>query len=103
MIRRLLITATLVVTSLTLSLTGCKSSGGPEVTTLSGAGSTFAYPLYSAWASEYGKLHPEIQVNYQSIGSGGGIVRYQRASVAESTHLRPSALIADSSRRISLS
>jgi phosphate transport system substrate-binding protein len=41
--------------------------------TLTGAGSTFAYPLYSKWASVYLQSHPRIQVNYQSIGSGGGI------------------------------
>jgi phosphate transport system substrate-binding protein len=40
---------------------------------LTGAGSTFANPLYTAWASEYAKLHPGMQINYQSIGSGGGI------------------------------
>lgn len=40
---------------------------------LTGAGSTFAYPLYSTWASQYHKLHPNVEVNYQSIGSGGGI------------------------------
>src|SRR6202451_962065 len=42
-------------------------------TTLNGAGATFPYPMYSKWFSEYKKLHPEIQMNYQSIGSGGGI------------------------------
>src|SRR5579863_1778047 len=42
-------------------------------TTLNGAGATFPYPMYSKWFSEYHKLHPDIQVNYQSIGSGGGI------------------------------
>ena len=42
-------------------------------TTLNGAGATFPYPMYSKWFSEYNKLHPDIQVNYQSIGSGGGI------------------------------
>src|SRR5437667_7764113 len=42
-------------------------------TTLNGAGATFPYPMYSKWFSEYNKLHPEIQFNYQSIGSGGGI------------------------------
>lgn len=41
--------------------------------TLTGAGSTFAYPLYSKWANVYLQTHPHIQVNYQSIGSGGGI------------------------------
>ena len=38
-----------------------------------GAGATFPFPIYSKWFSEYNKLHPEIEINYQSIGSGGGI------------------------------
>ena len=42
-------------------------------TTLNGAGATFPYPMYSKWFSEYNKLHPDVQINYQSIGSGGGI------------------------------
>jgi phosphate transport system substrate-binding protein len=42
-------------------------------TKLNGAGATFPNPMYSKWFSEYHKLHPEIEVNYQSIGSGGGI------------------------------
>jgi phosphate transport system substrate-binding protein len=42
-------------------------------TTLNGAGATFPYPMYSKWFSEYHKAHSDIQINYQSIGSGGGI------------------------------
>ena len=42
-------------------------------TTLNGAGATFPYPMYSKWFSEYHKIHPDIEINYQSIGSGGGI------------------------------
>ena len=42
-------------------------------TRLNGAGATFPYPMYSKWFSEYNKLHPNVQINYQSIGSGGGI------------------------------
>jgi phosphate transport system substrate-binding protein len=42
-------------------------------TTLNGAGATFPYPIYSKWFSEYQKIHPEVRINYQSIGSGGGI------------------------------
>jgi len=41
--------------------------------TLNGAGATFPYPIYSKWFSEYHKAHSDVQVNYQSIGSGGGI------------------------------
>lgn len=42
-------------------------------TTLNGAGATFPYPMYSKWFSEYHTAHPDIEINYQSIGSGGGI------------------------------
>lgn len=42
-------------------------------TKLNGAGATFPYPMYSKWFSEYKKLHTDVEINYQSIGSGGGI------------------------------
>src|SRR5829696_10118748 len=44
-----------------------------ETLTINGAGATFPYPIYSKWFSEYNKQHPDVQINYQSIGSGGGI------------------------------
>src|ERR1700732_1053821 len=50
-------------------------------TTLNGAGATFPYPIYSKWFSEYHKLHPEIQINYQSIGSGAGIQQLTSGTV----------------------
>jgi phosphate transport system substrate-binding protein len=40
---------------------------------ITGAGATFPYPIYSKWFAEYNKLHPNVEINYQSIGSGGGI------------------------------
>jgi len=42
-------------------------------TKINGAGATFPYPMYSKWFSEYHNQHPDIEFNYQSIGSGGGI------------------------------
>jgi phosphate transport system substrate-binding protein len=42
-------------------------------TTLNGAGASFPNPIYSKWFSEYNKLHSDVQVNYQSLGSGAGI------------------------------
>src|SRR5499427_11095267 len=42
-------------------------------TKLNGAGATFPNPIYQKWFSEYNKLHPDVEINYQSIGSGGGI------------------------------
>lgn len=40
---------------------------------INGAGATFPYPIYSKWFDEYHKAHPNVEINYQSIGSGGGI------------------------------
>jgi phosphate transport system substrate-binding protein len=40
---------------------------------LTGAGATFPYPIYSKWFGEYSAAHPGVEINYQSIGSGGGI------------------------------
>src|SRR5215813_3093435 len=40
---------------------------------INGAGATFPYPIYSKWFDEYHRLHPDIKINYQAIGSGGGI------------------------------
>ena len=44
-----------------------------DTTLINGAGATFPFPIYSKWFSEYNKAHPNVQINYQSIGSGGGI------------------------------
>lgn len=62
-----------------LLLGGCGSRGvsnGSEDGNrllINGAGATFPYPIYSKWFNEYHQLHPNIEINYQSIGSGGGI------------------------------
>ncbi|MBW3572751.1 MAG: substrate-binding domain-containing protein, partial [Gemmatimonadetes bacterium] len=56
------------------------SGGGAGATTLTGAGATFPFPVYSRWFSEYGKQHP-LRVNYQPIGSGGGIRQVTEGTV----------------------
>ncbi len=48
-------------------------SGAAQGAQIDGAGATFPYPIYSKWFSEYNKVHPDVEINYQSIGSGGGI------------------------------
>jgi phosphate transport system substrate-binding protein len=48
---------------------------------LTGAGATFPYPMYSKWFDEYRKLHPNVEINYQSIGSGGGIRQVTEGTV----------------------
>jgi phosphate transport system substrate-binding protein len=78
----------LLPSTLVLALAACSGSGPAPVSTsgsgtsgggaggggvINGAGATFPYPIYSKWFSEYGHLHPDVQINYQSIGSGGGI------------------------------
>jgi phosphate transport system substrate-binding protein len=68
-----------------LLVAGCAREGkGPAATgrlTLTGAGATFPYPLYSKWFDEYAKTVREVQINYQSIGSGGGIQQLKAGTV----------------------
>jgi phosphate transport system substrate-binding protein len=48
---------------------------------INGAGATFPYPIYSKWFDEYHKAHTDVEINYQSIGSGGGIRQVQAGTV----------------------
>jgi phosphate transport system substrate-binding protein len=48
---------------------------------INGAGATFPYPIYSKWFAEYQKLHPDVAINYQSIGSGGGVQQVTKQTV----------------------
>jgi phosphate transport system substrate-binding protein len=76
--------AALPIVLFAVFLIGCGGSETPPTTsmasaktgrsrTINGAGATFPYPIYSKWFSEYGKQYPGVKINYQSIGSGGGI------------------------------
>jgi phosphate transport system substrate-binding protein len=49
--------------------------------TLQGTGATFPAPLYQRWFTEYHKLHPEVQINYQALGSGAGVKQFQEGLV----------------------
>lgn len=49
------------------------SASGASRTTITAGGATFPYPLYSKWFDEYHKRHAEVQINYQSLGSGAGV------------------------------
>ncbi len=60
-----------------LATAGCGSSQ----IAMNGAGATFPYPIYAKWFEEFNKLNPGIQINYQSIGSGGGIRQLQAGTV----------------------
>src|SRR5882757_9152432 len=60
-----------------LAIAGCAVALGAgaaaQTMQINGAGATFPNPIYSKWFAEYNKLHPNVQINYQPIGSGGGI------------------------------
>lgn len=55
------------------------ANGSPN--NITGAGSTFVYPVMSRWIADYQKSNPSIQINYQSIGSGGGIQQLKKGLV----------------------
>lgn len=57
------------------------NSGGGGTVTLQGAGATFPNPLYQKWLSEYSKLHPNMKIDYQSIGSGGGVKQLKEQTI----------------------
>jgi phosphate transport system substrate-binding protein len=63
-----------------LFLITCLGSAVAE-TNLNGAGASFPNPIYQKWFSEYNKAHPDVKINYQSIGSGGGIAQVQKGTV----------------------
>jgi phosphate transport system substrate-binding protein len=58
-----------------------KEGGSSATTSLTGAGSTFVYPAMSRWIEDFQKSHSNVQINYQSIGSGGGIRQLQQGLV----------------------
>ena len=81
--------AMLVVAGIIAVAAGCGGSGGGtggsaagnDNASLTGAGSTFAYPIYTKWFDEYSKVQPNVTMNYQSIGSGAGIQQFTAQTV----------------------
>ncbi len=56
-------------------------TAGANAQNINGAGATFPNPIYSKWFSEYSQVHPSVKINYQSIGSGGGIRQVTEGTV----------------------
>src|ERR1700759_4349659 len=54
---------------------------GANAQNINGAGATFPYPIYSKWFSEYSQAHSNVKINYQPIGSGGGIRQVTEGTV----------------------
>ncbi len=69
----------LIVAAIALAAAAGPAAADPIV--INGAGSTFAYPIYTKWADEYHKSHADVQINYQGIGSGGGIRQVSEKTV----------------------
>jgi phosphate transport system substrate-binding protein len=69
----------LLVALLLLAGTGIVLADNPL--SINGAGASFPYPMYSKWFDEYHKKNGNIQINYQSIGSGGGIKQVTEGTV----------------------
>jgi len=74
----------MIALSFTAALAACgsnkKQGSGASAAGITGAGSTFVYPVLSAWAADF-KKQGGINVNYQSIGSGGGIAQVKAGTV----------------------
>lgn len=68
------------VPTLAMCLLALSASGFGQML-INGAGATFPYPIYSKWFDEFHKAHPDVQINYQSIGSGGGIRQLEAGTV----------------------
>src|SRR4051794_38765887 len=64
-----------------LALLSATGSVCAQTVQINGAGATFPYPIYSKWFDEYHKVHPNVEINYQSIGSGGGIRQLSAGTV----------------------
>ena len=67
--------------ALTVAIAAAWIPVAAQTVQINGAGATFPYPIYSKWFAEYNKLHPTVQINYQSIGSGGGIQQVSKETV----------------------
>src|SRR5438105_7770776 len=66
---------------LSMALLAASAASWADPLLINGAGATFPYPIYSKWFDAYHTAHPDIQFNYQSIGSGGGIRQIMQKTV----------------------
>src|SRR5881394_3894915 len=57
------------------------TAASAQTVQINGAGATFPNPIYSKWFDQYHKAHPNAEINYQSIGSGGGIRQLSAGTV----------------------
>jgi phosphate transport system substrate-binding protein len=77
--KKALLVVWLMMVSMAFTAPRAAAQGG--TINLNAAGATFPYPIYSKWFDVYHTAHPNLQINYQSIGSGGGIRQLQAGTV----------------------
>jgi phosphate transport system substrate-binding protein len=77
----LMLSATLIAAACSSNNNSSSGQGGFQGVPLTGAGSTFAQPVYAAWAQQFLQVEPGGKVNYQAIGSGGGVQAFANKTV----------------------
>jgi len=90
----------LAISALGVAVLGASLTAATQI---NGAGATFPAPIYTKWFSEYNKLHGDVQINYQAIGSGGGINQIQHKTVffgASDGPMTPDQMLAAQGGRI---
>jgi phosphate transport system substrate-binding protein len=80
-VRLVALFSALALLVVSIACNGNNTIPGTSSVSLQGAGATFPNPLYQKWLSEYGKVHPNVKIDYQSIGSGGGIKQLKEQTV----------------------
>jgi len=75
-----LVVAVMLCTTI-ISIAAATKSYAQAQVTINGAGATFPFPLIDTWRVEYQKIKPSVSINYQSIGSGGGVKQFTAKTV----------------------
>src|SRR5439155_20293826 len=73
--------AVALLSTMIISVSASQKSFAQSQVTLNGAGATFPFPLIDTWRVAYQKIHPDVNINYQSIGSGGGVKQFTAKTV----------------------
>jgi phosphate transport system substrate-binding protein len=73
--------AVAMLSTMIISVSASQKSFGQSQVTINGAGATFPFPLIDTWRVAYQKVHPNVNINYQSIGSGGGVKQFTAKTV----------------------
>ena len=80
-ISRIALGAVLLALGVCASVESPSAAPAPSPLSLTATGATFPFPIYSKWFTEYNRIHPDIQINYNSLGSGAGIKQLQAGTV----------------------